>query len=222
MTFPNAADGIKKLFIAEVLALISSIAIACSVIFSKPVVSGEEVLDFAATGSEVTIVAILLGIGGIIALIAYILQMVGIAKAAKDEETFKKALYLIIFSILFSIAGSVLAYFYPENTLLSNLGTVGTGVLDFLITFLVIGGIGMLGSKLNDEVLQDKSAKLLRIILLVIVLKVIGNIIVLIFKTNVTETVTTVLGVIILILTLIQYIVYLSLLTTAKRTLATK
>ena len=222
MTFPNAAKGIKTLFIGEILALISAISIACSIIFSKPVVSGEEVVDFAATGGEITVVAILLSVGGLIAVVAYIMQLVGIAKTAKDEEAFKGALYLILFSILFSIAGTVLAYVFPTNNLLSGAGTVVTNIIEILVTFLVIGGIGTLGAKLNDATLQEKAAKLLRIIVTVIVLRLIANIVILLFKESIAEVIVTILGIVILVFTIVQYIAYLSLLATAKNTLANK
>ena len=222
MTFPNAAKGIKALFIGEILALISAISIACSIIFSKPVVSGEEVVDFAATGGQITVVAILLSVGGLIAIVAYIMQLVGIAKAAKDEEAFKGALYLILFSILFSIAGAVLAYVFPTNNLLSGVGTVGTNIIEILVTFLIIGGIGTLGAKLNDATLQEKAAKLLRIILTVIVLRLIANFVILLFKESIAEVIVTILGIVILVFTIVQYIAYLSLLATAKNTLANK
>ncbi|MEE3468543.1 MAG: hypothetical protein VZQ83_08900 [Eubacterium sp.] len=222
MTFPNAAKGIKTLFIGELLALISAISIACSIIFSKPVVSGEEVVDFAATGGQITVVAILLSVGGLIAVVAYIMQLVGIAKTAKDEEAFKSALYLILFSILFSIAGAVLAYVFPTNNLLSGAGTVVTNIIEILVTFLVIGGIGTLGAKLNDATLQEKAAKLLRIIVTVIVLRLIANIVILLFKESIAEVIVTILGIVILVFSLVQYIAYLSLLATAKNTLANK
>ena len=222
MTFPNAAKGIKTLFIGEILALISAISIACSIIFSKPVVSGEEVVDFAATGGQITVVAILLSVGGLIAVVAYIMQLVGIAKAAKDEEAFKGALYLILFSILFSIAGAVLVYVFPTNNLLSGAGTVVTNIIEILVTFLVIGGIGTLGAKLNDATLQEKAAKLLRIIVTVIVLRLIANIVILLFKESIAEVIVTILGIVILVFTIVQYIAYLSLLATAKNTLANK
>ena len=222
MTFPNAAKGIKALFIGEILALISAISIACSIIFSKPVVSGEEVVDFAATGGQITVVAILLSVGGLIAIVAYIMQLVGIAKAAKDEEAFKGALYLILFSILFSIAGAVLAYVFPTNNLLSGVGTVGTNIIEILVTFLIIGGIGTLGAKLNDATLQEKAAKLLRIILTVIVLRLIANFVILLFKESIAEVIVTILGIVVLVFSLVQYIAYLSLLATARNTLANK
>ena len=220
MTFPNAANGIKKLFIGEILALFSAIAIACSVIFSKPVLS--EAGEITSLEGSVTVAAILLSVGGIIAVVAYILQLVGIAKASKDEEAFKGALYLILFSILFSIAGAALAYAFPNNTLLSNIGTVVTNLLEILITFLVIGGIGSLGAKLNDTELETKAAGLLKIIVTVIVLKFIGNCVVTLFKENIAEVVVTVLGILVLILTIVQYIVYLSLLSKAKNSLESK
>ena len=222
MTFPNAANGIKKLFIAEVLGLISAITIACSVIFSKPVVSDGTVVDVAATDGGLTVAAILISVGGIIAIVAYILQLVGIAKASRDEEAFKGALYLILFTILFAIAGAALAYAFPNSNLLSNLGTVVTNLLEILTTFMIIGGIGMLGAKLNDGLLQEKAAGLLKIIVTVIVLKFIANVVVLLFKENIAEVVVTILGVMILILTLVQYILYLSLLASAKNTLESK
>ena len=222
MTFPNAAKGIKTLFIGELLALISAISIGLSIIFSKPIVSGNEVVDIAAAGGQLTMAAILISVGGIIAIVAYIMQLVGIAKAARDEEAFKGALYLILFSILLSIAGTVLAYIFPTNNLLSGVGTVGTNIIEILVTFMIIGGIGTLGAKLNDATLQEKAAKLLGIIMTVIILRLIANIVILLFKESIAEVIVTILGIVILVFTLVQYIAYLSLLATARNTLANK
>ena len=222
MTFPNAANGVKKLFVGEILALIAALAAGCSIIFSKPVVSGEEIVDFAAKGNEITIVAILLSVSGIIALIACILQLVGIAKAAKDEEAFKGALYMILCSVVVAIAGAALAYLFPNSNIISNIGTVVSNLLEIIITFLVIGGIANLGAKLSDTALQEKAGKLLGIIVTVIVLRFIANVVLLLFKENIAEVVVTILGVVVVILSLVQYIMYLSLLSKAKNTLESK
>ena len=222
MTFPNAANGVKKLFVGEILALIAALAAGCSIIFSKPVVSGEEIVDFAAKDNEITIVAILLSVSGIIALIACILQLVGIAKAAKDEEAFKGALYMILCSVVVAIAGAALAYLFPISNIISNIGTVVSNLLEIIITFLVIGGIANLGAKLSDAGLQEKAGKLLGIIVTVIVLRFIANVVLLLFKENIAEVVVTILGVVVVILSLVQYIMYLSLLSKAKNTLESK
>ncbi len=216
MTFPNAAKGIKKLFIAEILALIAGVALGCSVFVTESVVSE------TATNGEVTLVVAFLGIGSILFVISLIIQLIGIANASKDEEAFRSALYMVFFTMIVAVAGAVLAYLFPNNSFLNNLPTVIENLADILITFLIIGGISSLGEKLNDVELQEKAAKLLGIILAVIVFKFIGNGVLLLFKENIAKVIITVLGIMIIILNLIQYILYLTLLARAKNTLETR
>lgn len=222
MTFPNAARGIKKLFIGELLALIGAVLSALSVIFAKPVVSGDDIVDIGATGARLGIVGTLLGIAGIVLIVAFILQLIGIANAAKDEEAFKAALYTILFGIIVSIVGAILTYLFPNSTIISNIGTIASNLIEILTTFLVIGGIGVLGQKIGDQGLQEKAGKLLGVILTVIVLRFIANFVIVFFKENFAEVIVTVVGIMILLLSIIQYALYLSLLSKAKNSLESK
>ena len=225
MTFPNAANGIKKLFIGEILALFGALASGVAVFFAKPQVDDSlNITDFAATTNvELGLVGGFLAVGGVIMIVAFILQLIGIVKASKDEEAFKGALYLILFSLAASIVGSVLVTMFPGMPKFAqNIPTVVVNLTEILTTFLVIGGIASLGAKVNSAELQEKASKLLGIIVTVIVLKFVANCVILLFKENIADVIATILGILVVFFTLLQYILYLSLRSKAKNTLAEK
>ena len=222
MTFPNAANGVKKLFIGEVLGLIAAIATASTIIFAQPTIVSDQVVEVGATGGTLGVLAVLITAAGVLAVLSCIFQLVGLFRASKDEEGFRAALYVILFSLLVNIAGTVLANLFPNSAFFTSIGTVVSNVAEFLATFLVIGTIGVLGMKLNDTALPERAGKLLGIIITVIILRLIANVVLLLFKESIAAFIVTIFGVIILILSVVKYVFYLSLLANAKNTLETR
>ncbi|MBO4396121.1 MAG: hypothetical protein J5819_07225, partial [Eubacterium sp.] len=132
----------------------------------------------------------------------------------------RTALYVVIFGLLMTLASGVFTVVFPESVFLGNLGRVIGSVAELLATFLIIGGIGMIGAKLNDMGLQEKAGKLLGIIMTVIILRLIANIALLLFRESLAAFLVLVIGIMVLILSIVQYLLYLSLLSHAKNTLA--
>ena len=108
MTFPNGYQGVKKLFTAEILQLIcAGCLILTGIAFligagAAAAGSGSGALTLDVFGMIFLIATIVLP------LIAYIISLVGLHQAAKDDENFRIAfIFAIIGLVLTVVAGIV-------------------------------------------------------------------------------------------------------------------
>lgn len=215
MRFPNAAAGVKKIFTAEILALIAAIATLISTILL--VVT----LGAAASGSKGgTIVAggftaILFVAAGIVGIVAFIMSIVGISNASKDEPTFKTALICVIVGII----GSLVASIFSGNAVVSAIGSLVTNVANLFVTIFVITGIIRLADQLNNAEVGNKGNNILKMIIAISVLAIIANLIVLIMGGRIS-VVAGIIAIVAAVLEIVQYIMYLSFLSNAKAMLA--
>lgn len=110
--YQNTGSGLKKMFIAEIGAII------CAVVMLIPVLG--------------TIV------GGIGAIVFAVISMVGLYSAGKDIEGCKKAFTLTIVNIVLSILGTLLS----SVAVLSMIISLASTVVSFLIVYLVCTSVG--------------------------------------------------------------------------------
>ena len=112
MRFPNAYNGVKKIFSAEILHLVAVILMAVGLVTAVIAgVVGTAVGDAAELTEGEFVVTVggiigavsILAVGGILALIAFILQIVGVGQAMKDESYFKTAFIFIFVSVIFEV-----------------------------------------------------------------------------------------------------------------------
>ena len=218
MRFPNAASGVKKIFTAEILALISDILL---------IIAGfMVVVALAATntnGNESLALGTLAGFAifgfgaSVIAIIAFILKIVGISQASKDENSFKTAIICLIIGIVGSIVYSI---FQTSSPTVASIGNLIYQLMNLFVTIFVISGIIKLADQLNDGVVSAKGSTLLKLITVIYALTIIANIIVLILGGYSVSIVAAIIYLIALILTVVQYIMYLVYLANAKKMLA--
>nr|WP_316626779.1 hypothetical protein [uncultured Ruminococcus sp.] len=108
MTFPNGADGVKKIFTAEILGLIASVCFFITAILTITTVAaavgasgGSDAAAVGAVASGAGVVVLSLG-GLVLSIISFILSLVGINKASRWLFTrFSRVLhwpYLQVFS----------------------------------------------------------------------------------------------------------------------------
>jgi len=218
MRFPNAASGVKKIFTAEILALISEILL---------IIAGfMVVVALAATntnGNESLALGTLAGFAifgfgaSVIAIIAFILKIVGISQASKDENSFKTAIICLIIGIVGSLVYSI---FQTSSPTVASIGNLIYQLMNLFVTIFVISGIIKLADQLNDGVVSAKGSTLLKLITVIYALTIIANIIVLILGGYAVSIVAAIIYLIALILTVVQYIMYLVYLANAKKMLA--
>lgn len=214
--FPNAEKGIKKLFKAEIFALIAAViavaAAVATIIGGAIGKAGNEAAAFAALGAGVII-----GAGaGVLLIVAFILNLVGLLNAQKDDRNFTIALYFTGAGI----ASSLLTSVFAANGALSGTFTTISNIASLLTTLFVINGIMSLAGKLNDEKMVQKGKTYLYLIFAVHILSIVAGIIGIVFRAN--EAMLIAAGVLMIlsgILEIVAYFLYLSYLAKAKKML---
>ena len=223
MKFPNAANGVKKIFTAEILSLISGICMFVMIVLLVVALAAAKAVSGGADGAAAGAVAsgagtLVFGIGsGVLAIIAFILNIVGISKASKDEESFRMALFAVIGGIILSVIGTA---FNNVNGYVSSIMQALQVVADLLVLLYVIQGIRYLSLKLNRPDIDQKGQNLFKIIFIVLVLQFIARIVVIIFGGMAASITAAILALIAVILSVIEYILYLAFLAKAKKMLA--
>ena len=222
MRFPNAAKGVKNIFTAQILMLIGAI---CEIIGFIILVGGLMAAD-ATKGSNAGVAALLGGSMGsmlllaaysILSLIAFIMQIVGIVNAKKDEESFKSALICLIIGIVATIIGGL--FMRLSRVVFALFMSVGSLMGAFVIIFIISGCI-KLADQLNRGDVSTKGSNILKMIVVIAGLSVILSIISSFMMANVAIMVTAmILAVVSVVLSIVQYIMFLTFLSQSKKML---
>ena len=153
---------------------------------------------------------------GVCALIAVILMIVGTIQSAKDEQSFKAIIYLTIFNIVVM----VIASFFSQNAFLNGLSTTISNAVSFVCSLLVILGIGNLAAQCHDEKVILKCGSQFRIILWIGIVSLLIRFFAIFIASTAAQALIIVLFSLSLVLSIVQYVMYLSLLSNAKKMLA--
>lgn len=154
MTFPNAYKGIKKVFLAEILALIGS---ACtdigSVIGGIGLASGS-----AATGTCGWVIVVA---GRVFIVLCLFLTLVGLKSASRDDESFQKAFVYALINLIISMISVFLIGLSVGSTVLNTIIYVITLLLTILTLAAIFKGIESLAHKLNRYDVAEKGSSLI-------------------------------------------------------------
>ena len=216
MKFPNAAKGIKKLFTAEVLYLISVILICLGTIFA--------LVSHSRAGLDVVILSSV-AVGGIIAIVALVLQIVGVIQASKDEASFKGVIYVTLFGIAVSVVASLLSALFRDNAILPSISNLVSSIVSVISTVLIILGICNLMNQIGKQDLVVKGGKILRIVVWLAILSLIMRFINIFLPSNfddakpLAKVIVLCLCILAVILEIAEYVLYISLLSKASKEL---
>ena len=146
MEFENAKIGLRKVYNAQILSIIASIigivGTVVMTVLGKAIQSGAENYN-----SSDIISVIFLIVAGIIGIIAFILNFVGIGRTSKDDESFKNALIMLVIAIAASVIGSAIQNKFPGTAkYLDYLHDLAT----LFVSYYVIGGCMSIAEKKND------------------------------------------------------------------------
>ena len=217
MKFPNAAKGVKKLFSAEILYLLSVILIG--VVSVITVIINNKMTNV----SNAVAVLILVGFiaGGVLAVIAFILQIVGLVQASRDERAFKGVILLTVFGIIVSVIGA----FFSKDSFINSLSTTINSVVSVISIILIILGIGNMSLQLERQDMIERGGRIIRIIVWLAIISIIMNLISIFLPQNIDDAsdlakvIILSLTVIALMLNIAEYILYLSFLSKTKKML---
>ena len=218
MRFPNAFEGVKKIFTAEILSLIARVCVLVAAIGGLAAVGAVAVADSVDGDSVITVglagagLAGIFGVAaGVIAIIAFILQIVGINKAKADEPAFKTAMIFILVAIAASGVGSI----FSGNETLQSIAQIVTDVAGLCVTLYIIQGIKRLADRLNNGAVSAKGNQIFLLIAVMYGVVLLANLIGLF-----APMISGVLAIVAAVVGIVQYFFFLSYLSQAKKMLA--
>ncbi len=161
---------------------------------------------------------VILGIAAMIIGIAlFIINLVGIIQAMKDEGSFKVALVFVIVGVIASILGGI---FTTDQTLNSIIGIIES-LSTLLVMVFIIQGIQNLAVRLGNEEVLNSGKRIFVLIIVIQGLALIASIIAAIFSSSQAANITAVILLLISsVIGLIATIMYLVFLGKAKNMLA--
>jgi len=220
MKFPNAYQGVKKIFTAEILSLIGA---ACMIIFA---VFGVVALAGMAAASGDTVLTGGVGLavfglaGGILSLIGMLFLMIGTKRAAQDEPIFNQAYTYILCSLILTLASLIISSIWPYGTW-DNMSTTVANILAMIATIFIISGVQNLAKQLNRPDMVAAGNTYMILLIVVYAVQIIVRIIPVFFGANAAASrVVGILSLAAEIASLIVYILYLVFLGKAKKMLA--
>jgi len=216
MKFTNAFEGVKKIFAAEILALIASV---CGTIaLALPVVALVAAANQSGGGTAASLGGlVVVGIATVVlSIIAFIFKLIGVNKASKDEPAFKIAFYMILAGIVVSVLTGI---FSSNSTVSSIMSAIGE-IVNLAVTVYIIQGIKNLAQRLGDDKMVKSGDTLFKYIIAIYILVIIAQIVIMILQNGAAVVVALVIIVISGILEIIQYILYIRYLAKAKKMLA--
>ncbi len=226
MAHENARNGIGKVFTAQILqiitvvcTLIAGIASAVVLAAAVSVQSSGEVSAGAAVGGGISV--ILAGLffitAAVISIIAFILQLVGLNKAGKDNEKLHSAFTLSIVAIIVAFVGGIVSsLFSTEASWVKSIVDIVALVIGLVITNKVLMGCGELNSSL-----QEKADKTWKMYMCVIILDIVVALVTIIMGAMGITAVSAVAYIILIVLDgvldFISYIMFLTFLAKARK-----
>ena len=204
MSFPHAAKGISKIFISELVTLLSGIAGVVMLMLSAAKVKGTE------NG-----ILIGLSIAGAVFVVAFILKVIGYFQTSRDEERFTRA---IIFAVLFVVLLIAANFLQSQKDVVMQwiytIILVAAETMQLMFWVSTIGGMGELSYKCRDEGLVRRGNTILKILSAIytlnVILIILNRIFVFFLSDKITGTISMIITAVVAVLSLIQYILYIT------------
>ena len=215
MRFPNAFRGIKKIWLAELLMLLAAVVgiIMVIVMATNGTMVGEDIIINESVKTPIAIFGI---VTAVIALVAFILNLVGLINANNDDPAFRIALLVTILGI---VASAISAIWSNNETLNKWMDTALT-ICSMFASYYVLTGIANLAEKMSDAATKAVALKSRTLVEGSFCATALFKLIISIFKIQSGSTIHTILAVIALLLELVSYILYLRALNKGKQMLA--
>ncbi len=219
MQYPNAYKGIGKILTAEMLDLIIALlmiitgivgAAGAAKIKDPSTITDAEAAGLAGAG-------ILLLISGIVAIVSFVLYLIVLNAARKDEQCFNVAFYASLAGIVISILSSA----FESNKTVADLFTTLGDIAALCVTIYVIQGIITLAKKLGNTEMANKGNRLFKIIIAVQLISLVLTLLKgFLSKNATTNMIGSILAIVAGVLSIVYIVVYLKYLSAAKKMLA--
>lgn len=155
MRFPHAHRGVKLIFIAELVSIVSALVALIAAIFVPIIDSG--------TGSLSTPYQTLLLIAAIASIIVFVIQLCGLFLGAKDSREFRIGLWVTLVGLAAIITSVILQSINSTKglspVLFAALDTVAA-IADFVVIMCILFGIASLASQLGYTEMEEDGRRL--------------------------------------------------------------
>ena len=219
MRFPNAHNGVKKIFTAEILSLIGTIALIIAAILA--LAAGTMISNGTADAEVNATVGMAAGLalfgiaGSILMLVAFIMNLVGIISAKKDEESFNTALIFVIVGI----AASLFSGIFSKNALVGDFTRIITNFAEMLVAYYVVQGIMNLAVRLQDTEMFERGNQVRMYLMIAYCVPILMHFISTILSMNTDSVLSEGLDRFASVGSLVVYVIYLGYLNKAKKML---
>ena len=213
MKYPNAKDGVNKIYMSEIIALAASIIMLVCSVLALLIYEKKELIILTGILSLVILAALA------IYIVSYFLQIAGIVRASKDEPSFKVSLYAIIALILITVLEIVFEVVSLENHFITFILEIAGDVAQFFLVHYIIHGIMHLSEHLGRPEMIKKGNHIFKVIYIAIAFEIIVRIFEIIFGKERGESLSLPFGIVANILKTVEYILFLTYIGKGKRIL---
>ena len=206
MTFPSAYSGVKKIYAAEIMTLISMILVGLVTVFAA--LAGVEAVQKFMIPEFVA--GILTLVSMVLIIIAYILNLIGLGQAGKDERKFFRTAFIL--SIILIVLAIVSAVIQNMNVNDMDLIDLASRIIQIIVSVFTICGIMELAKKLNRSKIVAAGSRILILWTVIYAASIVTGFIK-------QETVQGIIAIVSFVLMIVAYCIYLSYLGRACRML---
>ncbi|MBR6027533.1 MAG: hypothetical protein IKP40_00475 [Clostridia bacterium] len=216
MKYPNAAKGINKIYIAEILSIMAAVlAIAMMILVASNSIdtglsaeAATQALQSARIGTPFVVLGVLMML---LMLVSFFMNLTGIISASKDEAGFKRALWVLLAGIVFEIIASILQNSSPQA---ANWLKVPATLCNLVVMIFVLEGIATMADGLVRKDISDMCAKCRTYLLCVLILSAAAEVLTSLGVTGSAMQSTT--GIAAHLLEIVAYVFYLRVLNKAR------
>ena len=199
-----------KIYISEIIALIASIImVICSVFLMACYNDPDLIVETWIFSAAVLVV---LGVF----VFSYILQIIGIVRATKDEPAFRVSLIAIIAALVITVLECI---FFEGNDVITFVLEIASDVAQFFLVHYIIHGIMHISEHLGRDDISKKGKRIFTVIYIAIGFEIIVRIFEMIFGKELGEQLSMPFGIVANILKVVEYILFLSYIVKAKKLL---
>lgn len=206
MMFPNAHEGVKKIYKSQILALIGAALLVFAAIFAA-IMTAAIAKDNMGLAGGMSIATVLFSIGSaVLMIIGLIFYIIGINRAKADEPSFTKALICVIVSLVCSVIAAI----FSKNAVVKNIMQIVQSLANLAATVFIILGIQQLAKQLNREDIVNHGKTTMYILAGIYAAIIVACLLAVIFANNTAVmTAAGIITIIASILSIVQYVVYL-------------
>lgn len=173
MTYPNAAKGIEKLHIAEILIIIGTFI--DNIFYVAANIVDMNTFAHSVSTTVLVLIVVILLIGDILVVAGDVLNIVGLNKASKDAKLFRLPLFLSVAMIVGQIAIRVVFY-DQEAVLATEWLEFAEDLIELVQMVCVIVVCSRLARNLGGDKLIDASRRMMILVYVIIGVSVVINV----------------------------------------------